>query len=85
MERKDNAIFVSGGEFKDFLMDIMSEVLDKGIEYDDEAKKVFKTEKEFEPVQLEFKMYGMLFGRLYIQKLLEKIREFGEKAKEGNK
>ena len=54
------------------LNDLIYEVANEGLPYDEDAKKLFNTE-EFYEFNSEFRMYGTLFGVIYVEKLLKSI------------
>lgn len=68
-------IEISRNTIHKFLYDIMTETLNDGLTYDDNAKNEGITEQEFNDVLNEYRLYGNLFGLNFITKLMNTLDE----------
>lgn len=72
IKKKEKSIEVTRENVIKLLNDLMYEVADQGLPYDEDAQKLFD-KKEFYEFNGEFRTYGMLFGIKYIEKLVNFI------------
>lgn len=56
------------------LNDLIYELVNEGLPYDEDAENLF-TREEFNEINQEYRMYGTLFGVRYVNKLLSLIKE----------
>ena len=72
MRKKLGSVEITRENVAKLLNNLVYEVADEGLPYDDDAQKLF-TREEFYEFNNEFRTYGSLFGVRYAEKLLNFI------------
>ena len=72
-KKKKEELGFSRSDVHRFLYDAMTETLNDGLTYDDNAKNEGITEQEFNDVLNEYRLYGNLFGLQLITKIMNKL------------
>ena len=77
-KRKGKVMEVRKGQVVEYLNNLVYEIANDGITYDEDAQKAFPSKEEFYEFNQDFRMYGTLFGVMYINKLIEKLDELNK-------
>ena len=72
MRKKMSSIELTRENVVKTLNDLMYEVANEGLPYDKDAEELF-TKEEFYEFNNDFRMYGTLFGAMFIDKLIKKL------------
>lgn len=72
LKKKRNKLSITRADVIKFLYVTMNETLNEGLTYDGYAKKQFSQE-EFNDILNDYRLYGILFGSSFINKIIDKL------------
>lgn len=71
-KKKRNELAITRDVVIKFLYTTMTETLNEGLPYDGDAEKQFSQE-EFNDMVNDYRLFGNLFGSLFINKVIDKL------------
>ena len=80
-KKENNLKMFSRSEIHKALYNLLNETLNESLPYDNDAQKQF-TKEEFNELLNDYRLYGNLFGLLFITKIMDRLDSMVEEFKE---